>query len=338
MFYLPFSVRIVLENMLILLYNVCNNQKNVCKLSTFDKKEYAILSALYKKQSNYSPMLSENQNYEAFSGISATWDFFGIHCHDFFEFYLFHNGMPYFCIDEQVFPLKPYTLVILPPFHLHGLVSNRPTNDYRRSWLYVSPALMRNLGMGIQDFSEFFKECVKNGRAYFYIDAEIALKLNALIESIQQNRDTRTSIERWKNYIYVADFLSIAYDVAKNSNVKCKPIVLNETIQSVLAYINNHFTEPLSLHGLCKQFGLSPSHMSRSFSSYAGTSLYDYILYRRIMLAKEMICADKPFMEVALECGFNDYSCFLRAFTKVTGKTPREYKKYIISRNSGIKE
>lgn len=317
--------------MLILPYNVNYIQKNIYKLSIFYKKEHTILSTLYKKQSNYMPMLSENQEYEAFSGFSDTWDFFGLHCHDFFEFYLFHNGMPYFCIDEQVFPLKPYTLVILPPFHLHGLVSNQPTNDYRRSWIYVSPALMKNLGMDLQNFSEFFKECVEDGRFYFYIDEKTALKLNALAESIQQNKGVRTSYERWKDYVSIANFLSIVTDIAKNSNVKHKPIVLNETIQAVLAYINNHFTEPLSLNDLCKQFGLSPSYMSRSFSSYAGTSLYDYILYRRIMLAKQMICANKPFMEIALECGFNDYSCFLRAFSKATGKTPREYKKYITS-------
>ena len=35
--------------------------------------------------------------------------------------------------------------------------------------------------------------------------------------------------------------------------------------------------------------------------------------------------------EIAFECGFNDYSCFLRAFQKLTGQSPSAYKKYIKS-------
>ncbi len=289
------------------------------------------MSDLYKKQSTYSPMLNDSKDYDAFSGTSEFWDYFGLHYHDFFEFYLFYQGVPHFCIDEHVFPLKPYTLVILPPFHLHGLVSNHPSNDYDRSWMYITPALMNTVGMGMQDLTVFFKECVEKGKAFFYLEKNTADKLRKLIETIKRNVNTKVPMEIWKNNICVAEFLSIIYDVAKNSEVSYKPIVLNETIQSVLAYINNHYTDDLSIAGLSKQFGISPSYLSRSFSAYTGKSLYNYIQYRRIMLAKEMICANKPFMEVAMECGFNDYSCFLRAFTKSTGKTPKDYKKYINS-------
>ena len=83
------------------------------------------------------------------------------------------------------------------------------------------------------------------------------------------------------------------------------------------------------LADISKEFNISTSYLSRSFSAYTGWSIYDYVLYRRIMLAKEMIVAGKSFTEISFECGFNDYSCFLRAFTKVVKQTPRDYKKFI---------
>lgn len=276
-------------------------------------------------------MLNDNPDYDAYSDSSVHWDFFGLHYHDFFEFYLFETGVPYFCVDENVFPLKTYTLIILPPFILHGLVSAQPSSYYMRSWLCISPGIMQTIGMGLQDFNKFFKESVEKGRFYFYIDAETAEALKKHITMIKENMNKKNPIDRWKNIHCIAGFLDLVYEIAKNSETENKPVIINKTIQAVLNYINNNYAENLSIASLSKQFGLSPSYLSRSFSAYTGRSIYNYIQYRRIMLAKEMICADKPFMDVALECGFNDYSCFLRAFTKSTGKTPREYKKFLSS-------
>ncbi len=289
------------------------------------------MSNLYKKQTSYSPMLNDNPDYDAYSDSSVHWDFFGLHYHDFFEFYLFDTGVPYFCVEENVFPLKHYTLVILPPFVLHGLVSSQPSDYYMRSWIYTSPNIMQTVGMGLHDFSAFFKECAEKGKFYFYIDAETADELREHIRMIKENINKKNPIDRWRNAHCIGEFLNLVYEIAKSSETEVKPVIINKTIQSVLNYINNNYAENLSIAGLSKQFGLSPSYLSRSFSAYTGRSIYNYIQYRRIMLAKEMICSDKPFMDVALECGFNDYSCFLRAFTKSTGKTPSEYKKFLSS-------
>lgn len=141
----------------------------------------------------------------------------------------------------------------------------------------------------------------------------------------------QSEIGRWQNYLRVAYFLSDVYDLTQTSNVSYRPVVLNESIHAILSYINDHYQEPISIPELSRKFGISQSHMTREFAAYTGRSVYDYVLYRRILCAKELICAGKPFTEIAFECGFNDYSCFLRAFQKLTGQSPSAYKKYISS-------
>ncbi len=292
------------------------------------------MATIYKEVTTYSSMSENCTDYEPFSGtFGVPPGYFGLHCHDFFEFYIFFKGVPYFFLNEQVFSLKPCTLIILPPFHMHGVINTQEASscDYERSWLYVTPAMMQTIGMGIHNFADFFTECVQTGRAYFNIDYDTAESCRKIIENICRNMTVQNQMEKWQNYLYVAEFISKIYNIAHVSDATSKPIILNKTIQAVLGYINNNFTEAISIPELSRRFGISVSYMAREFTMYTGRSVYDYVLYRRILLAKQLICAGKPFTETAYECGFNDYSGFLRAFGKLTGQTPRAYKKYIKS-------
>ena len=51
------------------------------------------------------------------------------------------------------------------------------------------------------------------------------------------------------------------------------------------------------------------------------------MLYRLVLLAKEMINSGVPLSDVSFQCGFNAYSSFLRAFTKIAGVSPSAYRK-----------
>lgn len=282
---------------------------------------------IYKEQTSYSPMFTEELGYNVYSGIADEWSYYGLHCHDFFEFYIFFGGVPFFCVEEEVFPLRACTLVILPPFHMHGVVSSKVEKNYERCWLYATPKLMQTLSLGMIDLPEFFKDCVKQGKSHFFIDAETAMKLKGLVDEIDKEKSTDDPMQKWKNCLNISEFLHTVYDIAKDADISSKPIVINDTIQNIVTYINSHFTEQLSIGELSKLFGISSSYLSRSFNSYTGRSVYEYITYRRIALAKEMLCANKPFTEIAYQCGFNDYSCFLRAFQKATGQSPSAYQK-----------
>ena len=56
-------------------------------------------------------------------------------------------------------------------------------------------------------------------------------------------------------------------------------------------------------------------------------SVYDYILYRRVMLARQMMMSDLSLNAIAYQCGFNDYSNFLRMFRKMIGVSPSQFRK-----------
>lgn len=284
-----------------------------------------------KETATYSPMGSRCTDYEPYSGTSPFPGYNGFHCHDFYEFFIYFSGAPYHSIGGQISPLKPCTLVIIPPFHMHGLVGTQADTPYERAWLYATPAMLQKASMGISDLNQYFRKCASTGRAYFTIRQQEAEKLRTTILEIQEQMIDQSEIGRWQNYLRVANFLADVYNLTRTADVSYKPVVLNESIHAILSYINEHYQEPISVQELSRRFGISASHMTREFTAYTGRSVYDYVIYRRILCAKELICAGKPFTEVAFACGFNDYSCFLRAFQKFIGQSPSAYKKYIKS-------
>ena len=100
-------------------------------------------------------------------------------------------------------------------------------------------------------------------------------------------------------------------------------------IQDVLTYINNHYAQPLRIGDLARRFGISESYLSHEFARFTNRSVYDYILYRRVTLARQLMLGTDTLNAISYQCGFNDYSNFLRSFSKVVGISPKEYRKQL---------
>ena len=100
-------------------------------------------------------------------------------------------------------------------------------------------------------------------------------------------------------------------------------------IQEILSYINNHYTQPIRIENLARSFGVSVSYLSHEFVRFTNRSVYDYVLYRRVMLARQQMMGTASLNDIAYQCGFNDYSNFLRSFGKVVGMSPSQYRKQL---------
>lgn len=83
----------------------------------------------------------------------------------------------------------------------------------------------------------------------------------------------------------------------------------------------------MGLDELAEIASMSKSYFSTVFKKLNGISPWDYLISKRISFAAELLKnTDKTILEIALECGFNNTANFNRAFKKITGKTPSEYK------------
>jgi AraC-like DNA-binding protein len=104
-----------------------------------------------------------------------------------------------------------------------------------------------------------------------------------------------------------------------------------ELLDQVLAYMEEHLSEKITLEDFAKHFWVSQSTISQTFRNKLGVSFYRCVTQRRLIAAKNLIIEGIPLESVGRKVGFSDYSSFYRAFKQEFGISPRQFRKKLES-------
>jgi AraC-like DNA-binding protein len=100
----------------------------------------------------------------------------------------------------------------------------------------------------------------------------------------------------------------------------------SELMRTAQEYLLKNVSCSVSLQELSALVNLSPYHFLRSFRATFGMPPRAYHLQQRIHLAKRMLAAGTPIVQVALDTGFTDQSHFTKRFKTFVGTTPCQYQ------------
>jgi AraC family transcriptional regulator len=100
--------------------------------------------------------------------------------------------------------------------------------------------------------------------------------------------------------------------------------------RAIVAYIEEHLAEPISLATLAGLVRLSAFYFCRAFKQSFGMPPHRYHSRRRIEHAKTLLAkSDWPVTRIASMLGFSDTSAFSTAFHKTSGQTPTSYRRLL---------
>lgn len=99
-------------------------------------------------------------------------------------------------------------------------------------------------------------------------------------------------------------------------------------LQCALDYIKANLEEALTLAELAEVVGMSPYYFARQFKHSTGLAPHQYLSERRIERAKELLSdTNSSIADIGLRLGFSNQSHFTAQFRKLTGTTPRNFRK-----------
>lgn len=99
------------------------------------------------------------------------------------------------------------------------------------------------------------------------------------------------------------------------------------SLEKAMNFIDENLSEDITLEALAKNANMSRTYFCTIFKKMNGISPWNYITIKRIEKAVDMLkSTNLTMIELALRCGFNNTANFNRAFKKVTGKVPGDYR------------
>lgn len=146
---------------------------------------------------------------------------------------------------------------------------------------------------------------------------QFSLLADGLLENTQNNTDIRIS----KGYLYLLTAMILSQvPLARQEN----PYDSAGICQDISNYLNQHFTEELSLSQLADALGYSKYHISHIFREKFGCSYNDHLKRLRAEYAMGLLTHSELSMtDICFASGFSSLRSFYRAFHEIYGTSPR---------------
>lgn len=271
------------------------------------------------------------QDYEIFHYQDAKMDSVSVHHHDFYEVYLFLAGNVDYSVEGSKYHLEQGDLLLIGPMELHQMKVNAPQTTYERIVLWLSPAYLSSLSTPEASLTLCFDHS-RPGHSNLLRPGKACGLQVMMAELLQEFYGGGYGHETAAAGL----LLRILVELNRLA-LNAPPAAADEDasaalIRRVLAYINDHCREELSLDRLSAAFFISKYHLSHEFQRLVGTSVYRYIIQKRLVIAKQLLSGGVSPTGAYRNCGFRDYANFYRAFKAEYGVSPSEYSEWARTR------
>lgn len=259
-----------------------------------------------------------------FSGKSI---FMGMamHWHSDVEFVCIKKGSTFYQLDDRIIKLKEGEGIFVNARQLHMITAG--DEDCELYCVIFHPMILC--------FSKFIEEkfvypVISNASAPYVIlhesvmwEREVLTRIRLLYEFSKKGDCELEMVKA------VCDIWKLLYDNIQRSASKDKQYDGGfEIIKRMIAYIQEHYKETVTLDQLCREGGVSRTVCTKLFQKYVNVTPIDYVRHYRIAKSIELLqSTDKTITEIAYETGFCGTSFFAKTFRKITGITPRQLRK-----------
>ncbi|NOU62860.1 helix-turn-helix domain-containing protein [Paenibacillus sp. LMG 31461] len=249
------------------------------------------------------------------------------HYHSQYEIYYLFQGERNYFIKDSTYRVHSGDLVLVDSNAIHK-TSDMLAPNHERIVLNFAP-------MFFNEFTQTEKELLispyQDGNPHIrlnlqekmYVETQLASLLSEIVNQ-------PPGYQLYIRNVAVELLLFTARNILKReseANDKLSPI--QHKVTGIVRHINLHYGDPLQLDSIAKQFFISKSHLSRIFKLLTGFGFTEYVNITRVKEAERLLKDTKLSVTVVSElCGFENFSHFGKVFKKLSGLSPRAYRKH----------
>ena len=241
------------------------------------------------------------------------------HCHNHFEIYFITKGNCCYFIENKVYHLIPGDIILIP----EGIMHN---TEYQNT-IYTRKLI---------SCSEYFiPECIKSllpSLLYLYRNPEIIESVEQIFSKVEEEYANKDSLSEdiFKCYTQMLFFLLV-----RHHNQYIPQQEEKHYIDDAIHYLQNNYTQQISLQDVSGRYFVSPEHFSRVFKQKTGFNVSEYLNILRLQKAENLLkqLTAAPITEIAEDCGFNDSNYFCVKFKKLYGMPPKKFQ--TLHKNAG---
>ncbi len=233
--------------------------------------------------------------------------------HQYGELAFCVGGIMRIVSHEETFVLHPGDAVLVEPQAWHYETYARPSGAYQSLWLTMAslPGVI----------------CATYRKGVLGIDASRPLPGLECTLLLRQIRDElcRRELHWQRKAELLLGGLLIEADRLLHQRGQPRADLRLEPIQRLAHIVKTRFREPLQLHELAREVGVSPDHLSRRFRAHYGVTFRQYLASTRIHHARHLLGQGGTIKETAEAAGFGDVYYFSKVFKEYCRTTPGRF-------------
>ncbi len=252
------------------------------------------------------------------------------HYHRGIELLFVHCGKGTLVVNRKVYSLEAGSIVFIQPFQLHRVQFDVSEQiPYERTVLTFEPFTYAPYFNMFSKTYRFFEHLWKDdlSNQVFRMDSNepyISALLKHLDNKIKESKGTDDLEGTGMMILAILEYMQSLNEIKSlQGNPRSE-----RHAEKIMQWVEENYTKPFELDELTASLHLSKHHISHLFRSETGSSITDYVIARRIRQACWLLKSEAVSIEqIGARVGVPHFSYFCRLFKKITGLTPKQYRK-----------
>jgi len=251
---------------------------------------------------------------------------FEFHYHDFNKIIIFLSGKVTYLIEGKAYYLKPWDILLVNNHDIHKPIIDS-SETYERIVIWTNSDFIENHNYENCDLSTCFKLANEKSFNLIRLEAKFQNNIKFIIKSLQASLNSNDFGSKLLSNSFLVQLLVYLNRVHLGNMYidEDEALKYDKQIEKVLKYINSNLCSDLSIEFLSQEFYISKYYLMHKFKKETGYTLHNYVMQKRLLMAKDLISNGEPITKTYMQCGFNDYSSFLRSFKSFFHRPPSSF-------------